>query len=502
MIKFFVTIFLIFLHIQFSSAQTTFSQDYSYQYRFVQLIDSSADGGYFFCGRSENFDATLGKIDLLGNLLWAKQIGYLSLSETPYDLTVLTNGNVIVAMTIDSGSFSSTQKTSLISFDPAGNHVFTKTFVNASPNIFVNTPLKIINDDTGFTLLVYDGTYTNILKLDSLGNTFKTRSLPGLHTNILKLPSGNYMLCSYYGDDITILSPTLAFQSQTTLAAAFAFHVNGLIRLSSGSFMLYGGDFSSGYVEKFNSQLQFEWANIYDYTFGEFVSGHETANNSVLLLSQCDGVGIPNGCPPLIVQIDTLGNIHHCTYTTTGGVNVSGNSKSKSIYKNGVLTFIYNLLQLPFTPSYAFRISHVDTSFSQLCNVIDSNIVIIDPVFGNIPFTQPVNVVNKNDSLANDTLDILNISFPYGNCNTVSSSDDNLSYQNDINIFPNPVKSTLKITSKDINLITIINILGNIVLKKQYLTGNRDIVELNVSAIIEGIYFIKVDNTVKMFLKQ
>jgi hypothetical protein len=73
--------------------------------------------------------------------------------------------------------------------------------------------------------------------------------------------------------------------------------------------------------------------------------------------------------------------------------------------------------------------------------------------------------------------------------NAVNEEISNLS------IYPNPAKNTLTIDG-DYTSATIYNVFGKLVLTTDYQKT------IDVSALSNGIYFIKVDNTTIKFIKQ
>ena len=70
-----------------------------------------------------------------------------------------------------------------------------------------------------------------------------------------------------------------------------------------------------------------------------------------------------------------------------------------------------------------------------------------------------------------------------------------------ITIFPNPASSSLTVAStQNISVVAIINILGKIVYSGSY---NSDAVQIDVSTLPSGVYFIKVNGTeIRKFMKQ
>ena len=71
-----------------------------------------------------------------------------------------------------------------------------------------------------------------------------------------------------------------------------------------------------------------------------------------------------------------------------------------------------------------------------------------------------------------------------------------------IEIFPNPANTTLYLTSFKSEHITIINLIGETIIEKNLPVNNKGRIELDVSSLSCGIYFIKAGNEVRKFVKE
>ncbi len=75
--------------------------------------------------------------------------------------------------------------------------------------------------------------------------------------------------------------------------------------------------------------------------------------------------------------------------------------------------------------------------------------------------------------------------------------------KNEYSIFPNPATNQITITSSnnlDINSYSIFNIYGDVILN--YNNFTEKILNINVSTLPSGTYFIKINNLVKIFIKE
>jgi hypothetical protein len=81
-------------------------------------------------------------------------------------------------------------------------------------------------------------------------------------------------------------------------------------------------------------------------------------------------------------------------------------------------------------------------------------------------------------------------------CSTSSINDDD-NLNQDLQVYPNPTNEQLTVKIKDIRLgnISICNQLG---LKVMEITSNESLITLNVSALAEGVYFIKQEGFSKI----
>jgi len=97
--------------------------------------------------------------------------------------------------------------------------------------------------------------------------------------------------------------------------------------------------------------------------------------------------------------------------------------------------------------------------------------------------------------------DIRKVTLPYCGYQFPTEGVKNVTAQNGISVYPNPAYSTLTIRStQDIRTITITNMVGQVVYTQN---SNTNKVELNVSILSPGVYFVRVnDNYVQKFIKE
>jgi alpha-tubulin suppressor-like RCC1 family protein len=94
--------------------------------------------------------------------------------------------------------------------------------------------------------------------------------------------------------------------------------------------------------------------------------------------------------------------------------------------------------------------------------------------------------VNQNGTLGNST--VMNSNVPNTICNTVQI--DQVEYENDIKISPNPASESIQVmTNVEISNLILINMLGKVVKRQRIST------ELNVSDLQNGLYILQIETT-------
>jgi hypothetical protein len=79
--------------------------------------------------------------------------------------------------------------------------------------------------------------------------------------------------------------------------------------------------------------------------------------------------------------------------------------------------------------------------------------------------------------------------------------DDYYAQSKLFSIYPNPASTTLSIALGNEGKITVTDLLGNIIMEK-ISPPRKSIVDLDVSSLSRGIYFIKVGNAASKFIKE
>lgn len=468
---------------------------------FAQLIDAAPDGGYYFCGQY-NLDIVAGKIDSSGNLEWAKQIGQTYLRDIPVDMTVLDNGNAVIAMWSDSGAASSSIKTNVLCFDNNGNNVFTKKFVSTLSGSNYYYPNNIIKDGNGFSISINNSnSEVRLLKLDSIGNKLNSMYISQGLLSLFKTSSGDYLLNGIFSLLLSRLSSSFVYIGSDQFVLTVDPTYYGILELSGGSYMLYGSISNScAFVCKINHQLQYQWAYIYSLpnpspVLGKTGFGHQVDNNSVIFLGGGED-GTIGKRYPYFLRIDTLGNVQQFKLIQKIGLNVDL-QVNKSVYRNGIITFIHNERASITQPVNSFYISSIDTTFLPLCNAHDSAYIVdLDPFMQGGTYTIPSGITN--DSLAADTLPITTISFSYGDCNDSTLFVTQIKTQKEnFNIFPNPTNNFITIHynvfSPKESTVSLFNLYGQPLTPEgePFRTSEKEM-KIDMRNFPAGIYFVKL----------
>jgi hypothetical protein len=160
------------------------------------------------------------------------------------------------------------------------------------------------------------------------------------------------------------------------------------------------------------------------------------------------------------------------------------------------VSFYQHYISLVNSDSIAIGISDNDSTFGTLAGIapwlaipdvwLHRVVNFIAPTTGNYITVKPIYVPLGFNTLDNFTLD------------TIPLGINNLSPEYNFQLFPNPTNSTLNLIQKNKGEIIITNTLGEIVLQKT-VEGK---VELDVSFLSSGIYFIKAGNEMRKFVKE
>ena len=194
------------------------------------------------------------------------------------------------------------------------------------------------------------------------------------------------------------------------------------------------------------------------------------------------GYSDTNGYIPLIFEMNLQGELLKCKYLP-GFTLHNYLYPAKMVFKNDLLTFSFN------DSGSNFKIFSVDTSLSQFCNAVDTNLTIYDD--GNYLY-MPLNLNHSQntDDLQDDSVLISNLLINYTDCidSTVGIGDKPYNYI--VHVFPNPFTSTLTISTNDhiSGELEIYDLQHRKLLSKHFENSQS----INTEELIPGIYIYEI----------
>jgi hypothetical protein len=427
--------------------------------QFVRDFDFTNDHGFIAVGRtsyqSNKYGLTIIKFDSLGNVSWTKRYHHY---RNSYGTDIISKSN---------GTFAICGGTALINgqgvkkgavyfmvIDSIGNVVHSKRIGNDSIS-FGSYKMKSL----GSSYVIDGDCYVNsgypskyfLLTIDSVGhvlktkildsyNTYKDRDLTVTHDNKILYAFGNQQMLPTFS--LMKLDEDLNILWCENLAAGTGrLDFPSVVELPDSTYCLFGNDWQTGSI---GCKLD---------TSGNFISGFRASYSGgdgrhVLLL----------GNKLLFHSITELNNF----------------SESDLI-----ITTDYNFNATCFvTPAYLGI-----TPFSVADSVITMN---------NITQFLPV---------SSDSIFFIDTTLDYTLTDICAALETNETlFDSQTEIFPNPVSKTLSLLLNKAENIIIFNVIGEIVFEKNFTSKGKN--EVDVSFLSRGIYFVKVGNEVRKFVKE
>lgn len=497
------------LIVGFTSGQPPFSHRYLATTVDAQLLVNDQQGGYYFSGCTGYFDeAFVGRTDSVGNILWVRQFTRsYPVREWIADMAVLQNGNLVVGMMVDSFGTGRSYVYATC-FDPAGNNVFTKRYVNSSDTTNVPNSLVARGNEFVMTAFNYPGVNTKVLRCDASGNMIDAAELGnGFGFRIQNRGAGEFIVYQATGFPAVFVADSnlSSFQGNSFLLQTLSLSITGATSLPGGSVLLYGycimvgGNPSGPFIMKVSASLQFEWAktivipNRPSSSLGTGVKAtsavFEAPDRINLLANQQVNGGFP--CNPAIVVMDTLGNLERVVRMTVES-EVNTNTVVKSTFSNGRYGFIQKWMPSSATPPNlpTFCISSVDTSFADLCYIYDTTGYTQDvPLDFDAALSLPV--TSLSDQMVSDSLEITPLGFLSASCSDITLG---AFHQEPVGmkygIFPNPAGEMIEVRAPSSGTYEIMfrDLYGRMVLK----TTGTGTSRLDISSLPDGIYLYEL----------
>ncbi len=87
-------------------------------------------------------------------------------------------------------------------------------------------------------------------------------------------------------------------------------------------------------------------------------------------------------------------------------------------------------------------------------------------------------------------------------CNGATSVSNNFTENSFMNIYPNPSQGLVTVNRNNCHSLSILNLMGEVVFQKSLLSNTEENIQLDVSFLSPGIYFVKAGDEVQKFIKQ
>jgi len=133
---------------------------------------------------------------------------------------------------------------------------------------------------------------------------------------------------------------------------------------------------------------------------------------------------------------------------------------------------------------------------SQPLPMLDSLTTLTPTIISHVqPTFTPVNL--PDTVIAFQSISVVSYDF----CQLLSVGDVS-EYSNNLKVYPNPANAILELSFDKTKSISIINVLGEILFKKNINSMSSNKLEIDISLLPSGIYFVKTDSELKKFIKQ
>jgi len=426
----------------------------------------TSDGGFVFIGSIHTVVATsqiyILKLDSGGNLIWSKKFNNLiGRGNFIYERA---NGNFTIIGQSWATSLSTPADIIYLTIDSTGTVLNAKLFDTSESEVIwdvchTNDGGVIINGDTKHpcsnSLVPY------LLKIDSLGNIEWEKIIKfgncigGQGASVIQTVDGSYIagLRGPYGS----ITSVIKFDSSGNLnwCKSYTPAVNVVVELEcireiNGDFI-----FTDWMYDPSNSNLT------------SFFTKIDSSGNVIWTKYFSD----PNGIQYFFEEF---------TVSSDNSIVMSGILKdSTSVRKCFVQKF----------PNYT-----IDNlcDINSISNSATSNTVNIDSGF----FSTVISNITTTDVI---TFVFDTIYSPNSLC--LYTSLDEITSEIELNIYPNPAETYITIQAKRITDIEIINTLGELSIFRKINSNFQNEIQLDISSLPSGIYFVRMGNEVRKFIK-
>ena len=499
-------------------AQNTFQKSISTSYPFLFLADVTltSDSGYVILARTLSgvngiSQTWLIRMDLSSQIISQIELGNSS-GFSPASIIALNDGGFLICSSTIRNA-QSLADLGLTKVDSDFNVIWSKTYGGYSYDF--GSRVKQTNDG-GFIACgligSQNGLLTYLVKTDSDGNLQWTRVFDDvLHNNwatdVEQTEDSGYIICgrilenpmSYTYDGYIIKTDsTGSMQWNKTYSSPEWNTFEDMTLSGDGGYFLFGvtdlvadslvrRDFSLTKTDSLGDVL---WSKVYERPKDDFgFSIINTSDNGLLLCGVKDYNTNNSSC--IIIKTDTSGNILW---------NKSYNSFSNYSYGNRAIQtfdggyFVGTTMNDGVPQLFLIK---TDSSGNSYCTDSVPAFTISNTSYTtSSPFISSVNDSNSIASITTNPLTYSDINLCFTGIPNIENA------LKSFKIYPNPVNSALTIEIDNAKSIKIYDLPGKVIMDKKIADKVAGKIELDVTPLANGLYFINIDNAVQIFVKE
>jgi hypothetical protein len=475
-------------------------------------VQQSNDGGYIMVGRGDDSSTSnvfIIKTDSIGDTLWTKNIDNMH-ANYAYAVKQVNDGNFVITGMIQRYP-PGTYDILLIKIDISGNLLWAKSYggdVNKENGYCVTQ-----TSDFGYIIVgeteSFGAGYADVylVKTDSLGNLLWSKSFGGIDIDkgywVQQTFDGGYIITGYYSNGISPDIYLIKTDSLGNLLWNKTFGGNNIdvglcvLQTNDTGYILLGNTMSfgaGGYdisLIKTDSLGNLLWSKVYGALGSDYAESFEQTSDSGYVI--CGGTtSLGNGGDACLIKTDINGNISWVkTFGQTGteaGYSVRQTADNGFIIGGFMNSSNYDYFLIKTDSSGNSGCYEMNISFSTLSPTVQMaipSIVITNPVtIFNLPvmFTSSGCIVTTSCTNIPTQVQIINI-------------QDNSTF-----LSPNPSTNEIRIENRamEISEVEIYDVVGQLVLThpqpplSNAIANTQRGLRLDVSSFVNGIYFVTV----------
>ncbi|MEO8147409.1 MAG: T9SS type A sorting domain-containing protein [Bacteroidia bacterium] len=510
-------------HLNYLQAQNNFAKLITQppSYAYGVLVKAKTNREFLVLGLKSEFKFSY-LLDSLGNLKWSHKY-FIPTTSISYQTNIFDfaftedNGFMAVGGTPDQTTYK--EGITLIKFDSLGRISWTKRFlhtfesvataiINVAGNKFaICAQTLLLNNQEkyraiNFTLIDSAGNIINSKRIGSDSMSFVPHQMKALGSGYIIEGEWNMGTKNNYSTRYFLLKINSSGQVIKAKTLNIYNYYKGVgITVTHDNKILYsfGNGINNAFtIMKLDEDLNISWCkkiiggggNRLDLTKLE-----ELQDSTYLLYGE---VGLSSsGGKPIGCKLDTSGNVIK-GFT----INYTNHEYGNQAVTSGNKILFQSLSDpIPGGPSSDFFVTS-DYDFNGLC--MKANVTL-----SLVPFTVTDSLItlNRFSNYLNVTIDTIPyidtlLDYTFTDLCPSSAVNENSSEPSIINIFPIPVNSILRVKLSNAKDITILNLLGDVVLKKDFRFNVNEMVQVDASSLPSGIYFLKAGTVVTKFIKE